>query len=265
MPELGAPVIQIGRVRLLPSGPPPAERARLEHRARLLAHTANAWHLVEAAVALVAGVVAGSVALEGFGIDSAVELLAGGVIVWLFTGGRSSSAAAERRAQQAIAASFFLLAAYVTAASVNDLAAGHHSGASWVGIGLAAFTAPTMPLLARAKRKIGHALGSSATVSEANQSQLCAYLRRTPRRPAPQRPLGPLVGRPSRRAHDRRRRSERGTQQLARPKLRLLLEQPTKRRLPSLPDTTNTHLGQAFRKLGIRSRVTLAPIAAERE
>ena len=176
MPELGAPVIQIGRVRLLPSGPPPAERARLEHRARLLAHTANAWHLVEAAVALVAGVVAGSVALEGFGIDSAVELLAGGVIVWLFTGGRSSSAAAERRAQQAIAASFFLLAAYVTAASVNDLAAGHHSGASWVGIGLAAFTAPTMPLLARAKRKIGHALGSSATVSEANQSQLCAYL-----------------------------------------------------------------------------------------
>jgi len=176
VPELGAPVIQIGRVRLLPSGPPPAERARLEHRARLLAHTANAWHLVEAAVALVAGVVAGSVALEGFGIDSAVELLAGGVIVWLFTGGRSSSAAAERRAQQAIAASFFLLAAYVTAASVNDLAAGHHSGASWVGIGLAAFTAPTMPLLARAKRKIGHALGSSATVSEANQSQLCAYL-----------------------------------------------------------------------------------------
>ena len=176
MSEVGAPLIQIGRARLLPSGPPPAERARLEHRARLLAHAANAWHLVEAAIALVVGALAGSVALEGFGIDSAVELLAGGVIVWLFTSGRGSSVAAERRAQQAIAASFFLLAAYVTVASVNDLAGGHHPGASWVGVGLAAFTAPTMPILARAKRKIGHALGSSATVSEANQSQLCAYL-----------------------------------------------------------------------------------------
>ncbi len=176
MSEVGTPLIQIGRTRLLPSGPPPAERARLEQRARLLAHTANTWHLIEASIALVAGVLAGSVALEGFGIDSAVELLAGGVIVWLFTSGRGSSAAAERRAQQAIAASFFLLAAYVTIASVNNLAGGHHPGASWVGIGLAAFTAPTMPLLAQAKRKIGHALGSSATVSEANQSQLCAYL-----------------------------------------------------------------------------------------
>lgn len=176
MSELGAPLIQIGDTRLVRPGPSPAARGRLEHRARLLAHTANVWHLVEAAIALVAGVLASSVALEGFGIDSVIELLAGGVIVWLFTGGRGSSTAAERRAQQAIATSFFLLAAYVTVASVNDLAGGHHPGTSWVGIGLAAFTAPTMPLLAHAKRKIGHALGSSATVSEANQSQLCAYL-----------------------------------------------------------------------------------------
>lgn len=174
--ELGTLLIQIGRTGFLPSGPSPTERAKLEHRARLLAHTANAWHLVEAAIALAAGVLAGSVALEGFGVDSVVELLAGGVIVWLFSGGRGSSTAAERRAQQAIAASFTLLAAYVTVASVNDLVGDHHPGPSWVGIGLAAFTAPTMPLLARAKRKIGHQLGSPATVSEANQSQLCAYL-----------------------------------------------------------------------------------------
>lgn len=176
MSEIGAPLIQIGRTPVLPSGPPPAERTRLEHSARLLAHAANTWHLIEAAIALAAGILAGSVALEGFGIDSAVELLAGGVIVWLFTSGRGSSAAAERKAQQAIAGSFFLLAAYVTVASVNDLAGGHHPGPSWIGIGLAAFTAPTMPLLAKGKRKIGHALGSSATISEANQSQLCAYL-----------------------------------------------------------------------------------------
>jgi divalent metal cation (Fe/Co/Zn/Cd) transporter len=152
------------------------ERLTLERRARLLAHGGNLWHVAEFAIALGAGLAAGSIALIGFGADSLVEVLAGGVVVWLFTGGRGSSALAERRAQQIIAASFFVLAAYVTAESVRDLIGGHHPEASWIGVGLAAFTAPTMPLLARAKRKVGHELGSSATVSEANQNQLCAYL-----------------------------------------------------------------------------------------
>lgn len=153
-----------------------AERPRLERRARLLASGGNAWHVIEFAVALGAGIAAGSIALIGFGADSLVEVLAGSVIVWLFTSGRGSSARAERRAQQLIAASFFALASYVTAESLRDLATDHRPSASWVGIGLAAVTAPTMPLLARAKRRVGHALGSSATVSEANQNQLCAYL-----------------------------------------------------------------------------------------
>src|SRR5579862_7323149 len=153
-----------------------ADRARLERRARLLAYGGNAWHVVEFAVALGAGVAAGSIALIGFGADSLVEVLAGSVIVWLFTNGRGSSARAERRAQQLVATSFFALAAYVTVEGVRDLASGHRPAASWVGIGLAAVTAPTMPLLARAKRKVGHALGSSATVSEAGQNQICAYL-----------------------------------------------------------------------------------------
>jgi divalent metal cation (Fe/Co/Zn/Cd) transporter len=152
------------------------ERRRLERRARILALGGNGWHVVEFAIALGAGIAAGSVALEGFGIDSLIEVLAGGVVVWLFSGGRGSSVAAERRAQQVIAASFFLLAAYVVVESLRELVGGHHPGVSWVGIGLAAFTAPTMPLLARAKRRVGHALNSSATVSEAAQNQLCAYL-----------------------------------------------------------------------------------------
>jgi len=151
-------------------------RASLERRARLLAHSGNAWHVIEFTVALAAGIAAGSIALIGFGADSLVEVLAGSVIVWLFTNDRGSSARAERRAQQLIASSFLVLAAYVTAESVRDLVAGHRPSASWVGVGLAAFTAPTMPLLARAKRRVGHALGSSATVSEASQNQLCAYL-----------------------------------------------------------------------------------------
>jgi len=155
---------------------PPVDHARLERRARLLAPGGNAWHVIELAVAFGAGIAAGSIALIGFGADSLVEVLAGTVIVWLFTSGRGSSARAERRAQQLIAFSFFALAIYVAVESVRDLASGHRPSASWVGIGLAAVTAPTMPLLARAKRRVGHALGSSATVSEAKQSQLCAYL-----------------------------------------------------------------------------------------
>jgi divalent metal cation (Fe/Co/Zn/Cd) transporter len=161
--------------RRLPS-PPPRERAALERRARLLAWGGNAWHVVEFAIAVGAGIAAGSVALVGFGIDSVIEALAGGVIVWLFTGGRGSSHTAERRAQQLIAASYALLLVYIGVEAVRDLLGSHHPGVSWVGIGLAAFTAPTMPLLARAKRKVGRKLNSSATVSEASQNMICAYL-----------------------------------------------------------------------------------------
>jgi divalent metal cation (Fe/Co/Zn/Cd) transporter len=156
--------------------PTAEERARLQRRARLLAWGGNAWHLVEFGVALGAGLAAGSIALVGFGADSLVEALAAFVIVWLFSGSRVHSETAERRAQQLIAASYLVLAVYVTVASIRDLAGGHEPGVSWVGIGLAAFTAPTMPLLARAKRRVGRALGSSATVSEAGQNMLCAYL-----------------------------------------------------------------------------------------
>jgi divalent metal cation (Fe/Co/Zn/Cd) transporter len=116
------------------------------------------------------------VALVGFGIDSVIEALAGGVIVWLFSGGRGTSHTAERRAQQLIAASYALLVLYIGIEATRELLSAHHPAASWVGIGLAAFTAPTMPLLARAKRNVGRKLNSSATVSEASQNMICAYL-----------------------------------------------------------------------------------------
>jgi divalent metal cation (Fe/Co/Zn/Cd) transporter len=148
----------------------------LERRAKMLAWGGNAWHVIEFAIAVGAGIAAGSVALVGFGIDSLIEVLAGGVIVWLFSGGRGTSATAERRAQQLIAVSYGLLVAYVGIEAVRDLLGSHHPGVSWVGIGLAAVTAPTMPLLARAKRKVGRQLNSSATVSEAGQNMICAYL-----------------------------------------------------------------------------------------
>jgi len=165
--------IQLGRVQRPVQT---AERAKLERQARWLAWGGIAWHFIEFAIAIIAGIAASSIALIGFGADSLIESLAGLVVVWLFTGRRLTSPTAERRAQQLIAVSFYVLAAYVGIEAVRSLIGGNEPAVSWVGIGLAAFTAPTMPLLAMAKRRIGHKLGSSATVQEASQTQLCAYL-----------------------------------------------------------------------------------------
>jgi divalent metal cation (Fe/Co/Zn/Cd) transporter len=132
--------------------------------------------VVEAAVAIAAGVVASSIALVGFGVDSLIEAAAGIVVIWLMADARSASATAERRAQQLIAASFVLLAAYVGIESVRDLAGNHRPDVSWVGIGLSIVTLATMPPLARAKQKVADQLASSATASESRQTMLCAYL-----------------------------------------------------------------------------------------
>ena len=181
MSEPSTPLLQLSGTRplsspALPIGPSLAERSRLERRARLFAWIGIAWHVVEFAIAIAAGLAAGSIALIGFGADSLIEALAGMVVLWLFTGSRLGSPAAERRAQQLVAVSFFVLAAYVSVEALRTLIGGDHPQASWVGIGLAAFTAPTMPLLAQAKRRIGNRLNSAATVKEASQTQLCAYL-----------------------------------------------------------------------------------------
>ncbi len=153
---------------------PPRERLALERRARLLAWGGNAWHVVEFGVAIVAGALAASPALIGFSLDSLIELAAGFVIVWLYRLRRGQ--ADERRAQQLLAGTYFLLVAFILVETSYTLVGGHHPAASWVGIGLAALTTPTMPLLALAKHRVGHRLGSSATVSEAAQNQICAYL-----------------------------------------------------------------------------------------
>jgi divalent metal cation (Fe/Co/Zn/Cd) transporter len=162
----------LGRQAVVDQG----ERRRFQRRARLLAWGGIAWHFIEFGVAIAAGIAAGSIALIGFGADSLIEAFAGLVVVWLFTGGRLHSATAERRAQQLIAASFFLLAAYVSVEAIRSMVGGEHPQTSWVGIGLAAVAAVTMPLLARAKRGVGSKLHSSATVKEGAQNMVCAYL-----------------------------------------------------------------------------------------
>jgi divalent metal cation (Fe/Co/Zn/Cd) transporter len=152
------------------------ERIRWIKRARLLAGLGVGWHAVEAAVAIAAGILAGSIALVGFGADSVVEALAGFIVLWRFAAARASSEQAERRAQQLIAASFVLIAAYVGVEVIRNLLGGEVPRASWLGIGLAAVTTGTMPLLAWAKARVGDRLGSAATKSEGRQNMLCAYL-----------------------------------------------------------------------------------------
>ena len=154
--------------------PPAASHLRV--RARRLAWLGLGWHVAEAAIAVAAGVAAGSIALVGFGFDSLIEVAAGLVVIWLTAAGRSASPTAERRAQQLIAASFALLALYIGIESVRDLLAGHHPQASWVGVGLAIVTLVAMPPLAGAKRRVGEQLHSSAIASESRQTMLCAYL-----------------------------------------------------------------------------------------
>jgi divalent metal cation (Fe/Co/Zn/Cd) transporter len=155
---------------------PSAERDRLVRRARWLAAGGLAWHGIEAAVAIGAGIVAGSIALIGFGADSVIEMIAGVVVLWRFAESRDGSASAERRAQQLIAGSFGVLAVYVGFEAVRALAVADAPEVSWIGIGLAIVSLVTMPLLARAKTSVSMRIHSSAGVAEARQTTLCFYM-----------------------------------------------------------------------------------------
>lgn len=152
------------------------ERRRLAGRVRLLSWVSLGYMTVEGAVAITAGILAGSVALIGFGIDSAIEGFASAIIVWRFTGHRIFSDAAETRAQKLVAIQFFLLAPYVAYESVQALLAGERPEASWLGIALAASSLVVMPYLGMAKQRLAERLGSAATKGEGRQNLLCAYL-----------------------------------------------------------------------------------------
>jgi divalent metal cation (Fe/Co/Zn/Cd) transporter len=149
-------------------------RKRLGRRAQLLAAASVGYNLVEAAVAISAGTVAGSVALVGFGLDSIVEVASGLIILWQFR--HPLPQTRERRALRLIAFSFFGLAAYVSFESVRALVGQGTTGSSRVGIGLAVASLVVMPLLSFGQRRTGRALGSNAVVADGTQTLLCTYL-----------------------------------------------------------------------------------------
>ena len=147
---------------------------RAARQARWLAWASLAWMCAEGAVGLWQGIAAGSVALTGWALGSAVEGLASVIVVWRFTGARTLSETAERRAQRGVAVSFWLLAPYIAAESVRALVAGHRPEATVIGMALTAVALLEMPLLGRAKHKLGQRLGSAATFGEGTQNYLCA-------------------------------------------------------------------------------------------
>src|SRR3954447_14028776 len=149
---------------------------RLARRVRTLSWLSLAWMAVEGGVAIAAGIVAGSIALVGFGLDSAIEGFASVIIVWRFTGHRMFSARAESRAQKLVAVQFFLLAPYVAVESLRSLLGGDRPETSWVGVGLAVSSVVLMPMLGIAKQRLAEQLGSAATKGEGRQNMLCAYL-----------------------------------------------------------------------------------------
>jgi cation diffusion facilitator family transporter len=158
-----------------------AQRARLQRRGVLLEWFTVTWNVMEAAVAITAGVVAGSVALVGFGIDSGIEVVAASALLWRFRAARADATAeehgvAERRALYIVSATFFVLAAYIGYEAVRALVTTDEPDTSAVGVVLALVSLVVMPTLAYAKQQTGRALGSRALEADAIETWVCAYL-----------------------------------------------------------------------------------------
>lgn len=144
-------------------------------RGRRLEYLTLAWNSLEAFAAIVAGLIAGSIALVGFGLDSVIECFSGGVLLWRLREGIEG----ERREQVAlrlVGVSFLALAIYVAYDAISSLARHETPEKSWFGVAVAIASLITMPLLARAKRRVATQLNSGALHADSRQTDICAYL-----------------------------------------------------------------------------------------
>jgi len=153
-------------------------RLHLVRRGLRLTYATLAYNSLEGVIAIIAGLMAGSVALVGFGLDSVIEVTASAAAVWRLHADRDPvhRALAERRALRLIGASFLALAGYVAYDAVSTLFHRHTPEKSTVGIILAVASLTIMPLLARSKRRVSAELQSGALAAEAAQTAVCAYL-----------------------------------------------------------------------------------------
>jgi divalent metal cation (Fe/Co/Zn/Cd) transporter len=155
-----------------------SERTAVVLRGQRLEYFTIAWNALEGLVAVVAGAIAGSISLVGFGIDSFIEVTSGSVLLWRMSVDADVERRErnERRALQVVGICFLFLATYIAYESSMDLWSKRAPEHSIAGIVLACVSLVVMPLLSRAKRKVGHALGSSAMHADAKQTEFCTYL-----------------------------------------------------------------------------------------
>jgi divalent metal cation (Fe/Co/Zn/Cd) transporter len=158
--------------------PPATDRALdVQHGIRLEYLTLG-WNILEGVVAVTAGIFAGSIALVGFGVDSAIESSSGGILLWRLRAESHghSIQEVENRALKLVGISFLSLGAYVAYGAMSTLLTHEQPHASVAGIMLAALSLAVMPLLAWAKRRTAAKLNSTALHADSRQTSLCAYL-----------------------------------------------------------------------------------------
>jgi len=155
-----------------------AARTRDLQRGIYLEYLTIGWNVLEGIVAVASGVVAGSIALVGFGIDSFIETSSGGILLWRLRAEHRGASAEklEHQALKLVGLSFLLLAAYVAVDSIKSLAEREQPERSLVGIGVAVFSIIVMPWLAHQKRKAAGKLNSAALQADSRQASLCSYL-----------------------------------------------------------------------------------------
>lgn len=152
-----------------------SNRAASVRRGRNLEYLTIGWNVLEAVVSIGAGLLAGSIALVSFGVDSVIESTSGAVLLWRLRDGERGEQR-ERLALRLVGISFLLLAAYVAFDAAKSLIVREPPEASYIGIGIAALSLVLMPLLARAKRRVAVQLNSRALKADSRQTDLCAYL-----------------------------------------------------------------------------------------
>jgi divalent metal cation (Fe/Co/Zn/Cd) transporter len=157
---------------------PESDRAVALRRGRRLEYFTLAWNSVEGLVGIVAGAIAGSISLVGFGLDSLIEVTSGATLLWRMSVDEDIHRRErnERLALRIVGICFLALAAYIAYESIRDLVQRNAPQRSIAGIALACASLLAMPLLARAKRKVGSALGSAAMHADAKQADFCTYL-----------------------------------------------------------------------------------------
>ena len=155
-----------------------ATRRTLAQRGKRLEYFTIAWNSLEGLVAVIAGAIAGSISLVGFGIDSFIEVTSGAILLWRM----SVDADEENRERnelvtiKIVGACFLTLAVYVAYEGVSDLLARKTPEHSIPGIVLACVSVVVMPILSQAKKRVGNELGSAAMVADAKQTDFCVYL-----------------------------------------------------------------------------------------